>query len=465
MTLVLDASYKELPSDVFSHSYNLQKLNASHNQLTKIDRESFQSANNLQNLDLSNNEISSISNMAFFYLKKLKNLNLSNNKISTLKSATFEECGKTLLFLNLSHNLLSEISEDVLDPLTNKFISIDLSHNKIAIIKSESSSDSSDRSRLISFNELKLDHNLLEKFEFEFESITDLDLSNNRLQGVLLLKNKTVFYLDVSNNNLSELKVDGIMELEYLFISNNYEMKKLLIGSYSNLNTVGMRNVNLQNISGINLLRNSSKMIFLDLSYSYVGPLNVDDFSEMTSLKTLFLKATGISRITYGTFSHQKELEWLDISDNNLGFIDLQMFSGMKKLKTLDIKIQALVENMKNITLEKQQITTDKLTLQMNELHLELAKMKHENDKNTQISSINKERTEMLQTQAQIPVEQYSDTQFFKNFVIVLMTAIITSIIIIRIVKTKAYFRKYIRENMSVRYRNSESTLTTALNS
>ncbi|CRL00892.1 CLUMA_CG014143, isoform A [Clunio marinus] len=57
----------------------------------------------------------------------------------------------------------------------------------------------------------------------------------------------------------------------------------------------------------------------------------------MTSLKKLFLKATGISKITYGTFSNQKELELLDISDNKLGFIDLQMFSGMKKSKTIDI--------------------------------------------------------------------------------------------------------------------------------
>lgn len=96
-----------------------------------------------------------------------------------------------------------------------------------------------------------------------------------------------------------------------------------------------MQNVKLEGF--LKLIRNNSKLEVLDLSYTRLGPLKIEDFSELTSLKTLHLKKTGISNINYGTFSHQKNLEILDISYNLLGSIDLHMLSGLLCLTELHI--------------------------------------------------------------------------------------------------------------------------------
>jgi hypothetical protein len=75
----------------------------------------------------------------------------------------------------------------------------------------------------------------------------------------------------------------------------------------------------------------------LDLSYNYIGPLQISTFSLLKKLKTFNLKSTNISNIEFGTFSHQDKVENFNIADNNLGYFDLNMIFSMSNLLRLDV--------------------------------------------------------------------------------------------------------------------------------
>lgn len=306
-----NVTLEEFPGNFFETFLFAKIFDASAIGLERIDRNSFKSASEVTSLDLSRNKITSLGSLIFDNLPKLQNLFLNKNLITTIKSTAFEGCSENLLVVDLSDNFIKILSGDILDSLgKNGEIRFNLSNNQITSI--EASSTLATR-----------------KFH-------TLDLSNNGLttfQGDLSFENISIISLDVSNNNLTLIKIDDIESID---ISGNEFLKTLPIKNFTKLKKFAMKNVKPDNFT-IALLRNASLLQVLDLSNFYIGPLKVDDFSEMTSLKELYLKQTGISQLTYGTFSHQKNLSVLDISDNALESLDLHILSGLLELTLLDI--------------------------------------------------------------------------------------------------------------------------------
>lgn len=322
----VNVKFPAIPAEFFKEFLHLLTLDASSNQLEKIDRETFKEASNLKVLDLSNNKIKSLSTMAFYFLKSLEEIDLSHNQITELKSAVFEDCSKLLFMIDVSNNWLTSIDEEILNILGKSTkVSITFSNNQIKNIEKGSNSNSNR-----SFSKLDLCNNSLESFDYDFNEVLELNLKSNKLQSISL-GNKKITSLDVSDNNITELKVHVV---EILDVSNNLFLTSLTFDETSTLKSLKSR---VKIGETFQLIKSCAQLEILDLSYSRLGPLRVDDFAELTSLQELRLKKTGISNVNYGTFSHQKNLKVLDISDNSLGSIDLHMLSGLLELTELDI--------------------------------------------------------------------------------------------------------------------------------
>jgi Leucine-rich repeat (LRR) protein len=89
----------------------------------------------------------------------------------------------------------------------------------------------------------------------------------------------------------------------------------------------------------------------LDLTNNYLGPLNISTFSKLTNLNVLNLKATNISNIQLGTFSHQHSLKILKTSDNFLDQLDLHWFAALDNLREFYVSGNKLrkIENLSQI--------------------------------------------------------------------------------------------------------------------
>jgi Leucine-rich repeat (LRR) protein len=112
--------------------------------------------------------------------------------------------------------------------------------------------------------------------------------------------------------------------------------------------TTALKHLKLSNSmitsENLNKTLNMESLEDLDLSYNYIGELNISTFALLTNLTSLNLKATKISEIKFGTFSHQEKVERLNLADNNLGFFDLNMIYSLSNLVRLDISGNELTE-------------------------------------------------------------------------------------------------------------------------
>lgn len=175
--------------------------------------------------------------------------------------------------------------------------------------------------------------NLLESFTCPDMKIGELHLEDNRLQ-VLSFDNCSVEYLIASHNHLKWLHIHS--DLKGLVASNNEIGSFVVTGDDSELYHFDLSE-NKEISHAFPTLKSMPEMQFLNLSHSYVGVLEGDNFAEMRDLKYVFLKNCGIEIIPFDIFGNNKHLITLDLSDNALESVDLHMFTGLNRLKILDI--------------------------------------------------------------------------------------------------------------------------------
>lgn len=174
----------------------LKVLNASHNNITQIPKNSFPKLYELHTIDLSHNNISNIFNAVFQNLFSLRSIDLSHNNLGEIKSSMFGTL-PTLLELNLSHTNLNSIVRGALAKLT-------------------------------SLRFLNLNHNLLTKIFQIPISLNELRMSDNKIEsipsGTWPVMNSLI-YLDLSRNllgdNLDEHSFTGLLVLQKLLLQEN----------------------------------------------------------------------------------------------------------------------------------------------------------------------------------------------------------------------------------------------------
>lgn len=310
------------------YEYLAQKkfFDASQIGLLELNRDDLKSLKGLENLDFSFNNITILGNMVLRFAQALKFINLSHNQIESIHVGAFDECSPVLEKIDLSYNKLTLFPANILDAVSSNTLSLNLANNQIDEISTPLIK------KIWSFSKLDLSYNNLKNFTINCDQIDVLLLNDNQL-ATFSTPNCTVDRLSLSNNQLTELDVAKISSLS---LSRNIRLKKLTISDASDLDSLMASDLNA-NVITMETLRNSTQMENLDLSGTFLGPLQFDTFAEMNMLKVLRLKNTGISRIDYGMLGHQRNLTLLDVSFNNLGSIDLHVLTNLKNLETLDI--------------------------------------------------------------------------------------------------------------------------------
>lgn len=238
-----------------------------------------------------------------------------------------------------------------------------LSHNLLRHLDKETFNG------LSSLDELWLDYNQIEIIDpalFDHNDVlARLSLNNNKITQIdcqLLKRLNYLIRIDVSSNKLEEFDTNCVHGSHYDLIIHDNQLKILTIQRHTmvhaarnsikqisigedvnNLKLLKLANNTLANITGI--FDHLYSLQTLDLSFNYVGKLNISTFAKLVNLENLHLRSTNLSNINFGTFFHQKELKVLDISYNNLNKINFDVFLPyLKNLESLYIDGNNLTE-------------------------------------------------------------------------------------------------------------------------
>ncbi|KAK8603127.1 hypothetical protein V6N13_085322 [Hibiscus sabdariffa] len=212
-----------IPSWLFTLP-SLETLYLSNNSLTgRINQ--IQKPNSIRIVYLANNHIRGELPTSFFGLSELAKLDLSSNNLSGVIESAMLSKLENLQTLYLSSNNFSGVIElDVLSKLKN-LTELDLSNNKLL---SSSSNDSGANSTFPMLDALYFSSCNVEQFpDFlrSAESLSILDLSNNRIQGPVLRWEaqgwEQLTYLNLSHNLLTGFEQFPAKHLRILDLSSN----------------------------------------------------------------------------------------------------------------------------------------------------------------------------------------------------------------------------------------------------
>lgn len=326
-----------VPFMIFQYFEFIREFDMSSTELDSLRHDDFFKADNLMYLTVSHNNLVELTVSLFIGAPNISVVDFSYNHIGKIHSHAF--AGSTMLSrLHLSHNLLTHLDKETFNGLS-------------------------------SLDELWLDNNQIEIIDpilFEHNDVlARLSLNNNKIKQIdcqLLKRLNYLIRIDVSANKLQEFDTNCVHGSHYDLIIHDNQLKILTIQRHTmvhaarnfieqiiigedvnNLKLLKLANNTLTNITGI--FDHLYSLQTLDLSFNYVGKLNISTFAKLVNLENLHLRSTNLSNINFGTFFHQKELKVLDISYNNLNKINFDVFLPyLKNLESLYIDGNNLTE-------------------------------------------------------------------------------------------------------------------------
>ena len=98
-------------------------------------------------------------------------------------------------------------------------------------------------------------------------------------------------------------------------------------------------------VIGINTWAATPQLTNLDLSYSNLTSINVEEFKHLSQCTHLWILNSKVESIAPHAFQHATNLRLLDLSSNNLQYINNNTFGGLSSLKDLMLKKCNLNEN------------------------------------------------------------------------------------------------------------------------
>ncbi|MFR2787292.1 MAG: leucine-rich repeat domain-containing protein [Clostridia bacterium] len=335
---------------------DLKSLSMYSNQISKI--EGLENKKSLHTLNLLGNKISKIEGIE--NLESLHTLNLTKNQIIDI---TPLEKNTSLMRLELKQNVgidgnRNNYTEEQLKALDkigeildrNGRINIDI--DKIGLFKNYKNLDLSGQKmdtleplegltqlEILSLkdNQLTLEDKKSQEILMKMTNLVNLNICNNKITNIKIINNlKNLKTLALKGNKIDLKEIEDIISnLESLEISTENlktiincdvnKITKLSIGYYSYINE-------LPDLSKFN------KLIELNL-YNNSGIINFNLLSELSSLKTLNLKACNLHE-RMPDFSKLINLTNLDLSDNILWSNDLESLKSLKNNKNLTINLQ-----------------------------------------------------------------------------------------------------------------------------
>ncbi|XP_062917834.1 leucine-rich repeat-containing G-protein coupled receptor 4 [Mobula hypostoma] len=341
-------------------------LDASMNNITELQPDSFQKLPYLEELRLAGNDLSYIHPDALSGLSQLKVLMLQNNQLKTVPSAALK--GLSILqSLRLDANHITSVPEDSFEGLV-QLRHLWLDDNSLTRIPIYQ------LSKLPALQALTLALNKIThipNFAFaNLSSLVVLHLHNNKIDTIDIhcfdgLDNLET--LDLNYNNLMEFP-EAIKSLPHLkelgFHSNNiavipdkafsgnpllrtihlYDNPILSVGisAFQNLSELQSLTLTGTRISKIppDLCQQLKMLRFLDLSYNQIEEL--PSFHGCSALEEISLKHNEIKEIRTDTFQGLDSLHYLDLSKNQISTIHKNALTSLTELTSLDLSSNQL---------------------------------------------------------------------------------------------------------------------------
>ena len=301
----------------------------------------FNQSNTLLDLDLSSNSVEFKYDDSLNLFGKLQVLNLEHGFTQMFLN-------ELLIELNLSQNNLSG----------NFYLLNNLTRIEKLYLQNVN---------LISMDELKC---------LEFQNLSHLDLSYNKLSRVEMRKFFNLKSLDLSFNQIEFISFDDLTTehpLEYLNLASN-RLRSLgtfinfihlheLIVSYNFLNEIPNFELKLTGDFFIeigkflfdhNKLTRVSNLPFaietiswLSFDFNQIELIEINALENLRSLQNLSISKNLLKNVTTSMFYFQFELIFLNLSYNLIEFIELQSFQNLNELKSLDLSYNRLksIEN------------------------------------------------------------------------------------------------------------------------
>ncbi|XP_055306102.1 chaoptin-like [Sitodiplosis mosellana] len=357
-----NASHSYIPFFDLSSMYyvpNLNEIDLSYNNIKQIFGGIIKNTQ-LSVVNLSHNELGPLAETTFGGMTKLKVLDLSYNKIAYIQLNLFQS-NTNLEVLRLDNNPMKVFDCHLLSPMKNlaslsvtldKIEQIDLNCKGCTIgLAPDSINDTIIRltgvKNVLRFNKdyfKKLTYFMMAESETEnISQIIELLPSSLQLLGIgssklneqnvnIIERFNKLEQLILMHSNITDLEPNifshQIESLKLLDLSNNHlriNNPTALFAPLKNLLTFVISNAHLENIHEV-LQAITPSVIHLDVSFNYVGKLDVKTFQRFTNLQFLNLSHTNLSNFGFNTFYHQTKLRSLDLSYNQLKKVDFTLF-------------------------------------------------------------------------------------------------------------------------------------------
>ncbi|CAI9723303.1 toll-like receptor 3 [Octopus vulgaris] len=352
---------KSLPTttEVLSLEYNL---------LREITAESFKNLVKLKELVLTSNKISVIRKNSFKYQSKLVSLYLINNIIHTIENGSFVGAiSLASIYLNsnqlkdvpclyglisLKHLLINtnQISE-VFFPAEYRQIKnltyINLSNNKINRLTVNSLMNLNESNiKKISFSRNQITNIEPETFRV-LSNINSLNLAENPFTADVL---KNSLYA-MRNFNLRSLDLSGLKKINVL-ADNIFEALQ-----NTSLQTLILSHSNISRVSS-NTFKLLDSLEVLKLDFCQIASLEESTFTNLTHLRRLFLNGNYISKLT-AVFP--SKLLYLYLNSNKIQKVPSKVFDELFHLIELHLQYNKIVQFDKDAFIGLENLKTLKL--------------------------------------------------------------------------------------------------------
>ncbi|XP_031636597.1 chaoptin-like [Contarinia nasturtii] len=393
------SGYESLDAFDLKHQ-QLIKMNASHNQLTKIPIKFFSNILNVVEVDFSFNDIefydfielptnlktvhlshNNITSPEFCRkLYKLEYLDLSDNLVQVLRNHSFSS--KYLKTLRLENNRIYEFDCTVLTWISQG-VSVHISWENVkyftfecideqfsVVVGNQREGVFHKPDGIIEMQCKEMNFKSINSFrvhEDHLESIVDvlrclmpklqdLDLADNKLEHLDFNLFQRFYNLEDLNSNNTHLPhfdfnwLKNLTKLRSLDISNN-NLRKVknisILEIFRNLYELNVEGNHIENTMELIQHLNSS-IRYLHLSGNDLGKVNDTMFERLRNLEYLYLNNTNFSFGNASSFDSMERLQGLYLGYNNLEMIDLNLLPG-EQLLELDLGGNNL-RNLENLT-------------------------------------------------------------------------------------------------------------------
>ncbi|EDW96230.2 insulin-like growth factor-binding protein complex acid labile subunit [Drosophila yakuba] len=278
--LLSDNLIEVLPTKTFRGAGNLEFLFLNRNKLGKLQAGAFDNLANLQYLDLTENRLEDLPEGVFADLKSLRHVGLADNQLTTIESDLFVH-NPGILSVAMQKNRLREVGEYAFRSRGphHQMQYVDLSHNPELVVLLLNINATNLTVRNCSLDRVNL-----------YGSVTNVDLSDNRVRELYFPASEALEHLVLRNNSLIQLaSLSRVPRLRHLDVADNPRLGQLPEGWRTpHLQMLVLRNTGQVELP-LEALQGMQNLQKLDISGNNLTEIDPSAFPTLTQLTHFYI--------------------------------------------------------------------------------------------------------------------------------------------------------------------------------